>query len=193
MPSIWFVNGLHCATVSETCPFDVAGVSFPGVPGVVLGHNARIAWGATNAAVDVQDLVIETVDPADPSHYLGPDGASLAFATRTEQIAVSGGDPETIEIRETVHGPILNDVDERLADSPLMALRWSAIHPAAAPDRTYEAILGLNRATDFEEFRAALSLVRRAVPELRLRRRGRAHRLSAARLRADPLRSRRSR
>ncbi len=80
MPSIWFVNGLHCATVSEACPFDVAGVSFPGVPGVVLGHNARIAWGATNAAVDVQDLVIETVDPADPTHYLGPDGTSLPFA-----------------------------------------------------------------------------------------------------------------
>ena len=158
MPSIWFVNGLHCATVSEACPFDVAGVSFPGVPGVVLGHNARIAWGATNAAVDVQDLVIETVDPADPTHYLGPDGASLPFAVRTEQIAVSGGDPETIEVRETVHGPILNDVDERLVDSPLMALRWSAIHPSAAPDRTYEAILGLNKAADFEEFRAALSL-----------------------------------
>ncbi len=158
MPSIWFVNGLHCATVDEACPFDVAGVSFPGVPGVVLGHNARIAWGATNAAVDVQDLVIETIDPADPARYLGPDGASLPFTIRTEQIAVSGGDPVTIEVRDTVHGPILNDVDERLADSPLMALRWSAIHPAAAPDRTYEAILGLNKAADFEDFRAALSL-----------------------------------
>ena len=67
MPSIWFVNGLHCATVGEACPFDVAGVSFPGVPGVVLGHNARIAWGATNADPDVQDLVIETLDPADPT------------------------------------------------------------------------------------------------------------------------------
>ncbi len=158
MPSIWFVNGLHCATVDEACPFDVAGVSFPGVPGVVLGHNARIAWGATNAAVDVQDLVIETIDPADPSRYLGPDGASLPFTVRTEQIAVSGGDPVTIEVRETVHGPILNDVDEQLADSPLMALRWSAIHPATAPDRTYEAILGLNTAADFDDFREALSV-----------------------------------
>jgi penicillin amidase len=158
MPSIWFVNGLHCATVDEACPFDVAGVSFPGVPGVVLGHNARIAWGATNADPDVQDLVIETVDPADPARYIGPDGVSLPFTVRTEQIAVSGGAPVSIEVRETVHGPILNDVDKRLIDSPLMALRWSAIHPAAAPDRTYEAILGLNTAADFEDFRAALSL-----------------------------------
>ena len=67
MPSIWFINGLHCRTVSDACPYDVAGVSFPGVPGVVLGHNARIAWGATNIDPDVQDLVIETVDPADPN------------------------------------------------------------------------------------------------------------------------------
>ena len=121
MPSIWFVNGLHCATVDDACPFDVAGVSFPGVPGVVLGHNARIAWGATNADPDVQDLVIETVDPADPSRYLGPGGVSLPFTVRTEQIAVSGGTPVSIEVRETVHGPILNDVDQRLIDSPLLA------------------------------------------------------------------------
>jgi penicillin amidase len=158
MPSIWFVNGLHCATVDDACPFDVAGVSFPGVPGVVLGHNARIAWGATNADPDVQDLVIETVDPADPTHYLGPGGASLPFTVRTEQIAISGGFSVSLEVRETVHGPILNDVDKRLVDSPLMALRWSAIHPDAAPDRTYEAILGLNTAANFDDFRAALSL-----------------------------------
>ena len=78
MPSIWFINGLHCRTVSDACPYDVAGVSFPGVPGVVLGHNARIAWGATNIDPDVQDLVIEKVDPADPNAYIH-DGASTPF------------------------------------------------------------------------------------------------------------------
>ena len=44
MPSVWYINGLHCAPVGEACPYDVAGVTFPGVPGIVLGHNARIAW-----------------------------------------------------------------------------------------------------------------------------------------------------
>jgi penicillin amidase len=160
MPSIWFINGLHCTTVSDACPFDVSGVSFPGVPGVILGHNARIAWGATNADPDVQDLVVETLDPADPTHYLGPDGTSLPFTVRTETIAVSGGEPVTVEVRETVHGPILNDVDDRLTDSPLMALRWSATYPDAGPDRTYEAILGLNLAKDFDDFRSALELYR---------------------------------
>ena len=63
----------------------MAGVSFPGAPGVVLGHNARVAWGATNIYADVQDLVIETVDPADPGAYL-TDGGSLPFTIRHEKI-----------------------------------------------------------------------------------------------------------
>ena len=158
MPSIWYINGLHCATVSEACPYDVVGVSFPGVPGVVLGHNARIAWGATNVDPDVQDLVIETPDPADPARYLGPDGTSLAYTTRTEVIAVSGGQPVMLQVRETVHGPLLNGVDERLSSAPLMALRWAGTLAAAAPDRTFEAVLALNAAADFDDFRAALAM-----------------------------------
>jgi penicillin amidase len=154
MPSIWFINGLHCRTVSDACPYDVAGVSFPGVPGVVLGHNARIAWGATNIDPDVQDLVIEKVDPADPNAYIH-DGVSTTFEIRHEQIKVSGTDPFDLEIRSTVHGPILNDVDERLKNAPPMAIRWAA---NLEPDRTFEAILGLNRAASFQDFRESLSL-----------------------------------
>ena len=157
MPSLWYINGLHCATVSDACPYDVAGVSFPGVPGVVLGHNARIAWGATNVDPDVQDLVIETVDPADPTRYLAPDGTSQPFAVRTETIEVAGEAPVTLEVRETEHGPILNDVDSRLAGAPPMALRWTGIHPSAGPDGTLDAILALNVAGDYAAFRAAFS------------------------------------
>jgi penicillin amidase len=157
MPSVWYINGLHCAPVTDACPFDVAGVSFPGVPGVILGHNARIAWGVTNAGPDVQDLVIETVDPADPTHYIGPDGTSLPFTVRTEEIVVDGGETVRLEVRETIHGPILNDVDDRLRGAPLMAFRWTATHPDAGPDRTLEAFLGVSLASDFDEFRTALS------------------------------------
>ena len=155
MPSIWYINGLHCRTVSAACPYDVAGVSFPGVPGVVLGHNARIAWGATNVDPDVQDLVVETVDPANPNAYLH-QGKSLAFDVRHEQIKVKGGDPVDLEVRSTIHGPILNEVDDRLADAPPMAIRWSANLPT--PDRTFEAILGLDTAASFAEFRQSLRL-----------------------------------
>ncbi len=153
MPSVWYMNGLRCRTVSAACPYDVVGVSFPGAPGVILGHNGRIAWGATNVNPDVQDLYVETVDPANPANYLF-DGASLPFETRPETIQVAGGDPVTLTVRSTVHGPILNDVDDRLkADgTPLLALRWTAI---AEVDGTFDAILRVNTVGSFAEFRAA--------------------------------------
>src|SRR4029078_6732610 len=157
IPSVWYINGLHCAPVSEACPYDVAGVTFPGVPGIVLGHNARIAWGATHGDPDVQDLVIETPDPSDPSQYMGPGGTPRPFVERTEHILVKGGDPVDMTVRETVHGPILNDVEPKLKDAPLMALRWTSTSPDAGPDRTVESFRQLMRATDFDSFKAAFA------------------------------------
>ena len=154
MPSIWFMNGLHCRTVGPACPFDVAGVSFPGVPAVVLGRNARMAWGATNANPDVQDLFFETVDPADPGRYLHT-GPSKGFGTRVEVIKVAGGDDVVLNIRETIHGPVLNDVDPRLAGAPLLALAWTG---TTFVDRTVEAVFRLNTAATYDDFRAALSV-----------------------------------
>jgi penicillin G amidase len=152
MPSVWYMNGLHCQTVSEACPFDVVGVSFPGVPAVVLGHNGRIAWGATNVDPDVQDLFIERPDPANPGRYMYA-GESRPFTVRREVIRVAGRDPDVLEVRETVHGPILNDVDERLKDAPLLALGWAA---TSGPDGTFGAIFRLNTAANFAQFREAL-------------------------------------
>ena len=147
------MNGLHCRVVDAACPYDVVGVSFPGVPAIVLGHNARIAWGATNVGPDVQDLFRETVDPNDPTHYLYA-GQSIPFDTRTETINVAGGDPVTITVRSTRHGPVLNDVDTRLKDQPPITLEWTAIKE---PDGAFTSIFHLNTATDFDSFRAALS------------------------------------
>ncbi|HSO28586.1 MAG TPA: penicillin acylase family protein [Candidatus Sulfomarinibacteraceae bacterium] len=151
MPSIWIMNGLHCRVVDEACPFDVAGVSFPGVPAIVLGHNARVAWGATNVGPDVQDLYREKIDPADPKRYLF-NGESIPFDVRTETIRVAGGPDEVIEVRSTRHGPILNDVEPRLADSPPIALQWTSIHEA---DGALTSIFRLNTVRNFEDFRAA--------------------------------------
>ncbi len=153
LPSIWYMNGLHCRVVSAACPYDVAGVSFPSAPGVILGHNARIAWGATNTGPDVQDLFVETPDPANPDHYLYR-GASIPFTTREETIAVAGGDPLTITVRETVHGPILNDVVEDLAGSArLYALHWTAL---VETDGLIGAFLRLDAAASSADVRAAL-------------------------------------
>ncbi len=155
MPSVWYMNGLHCAVVSADCPYDVAGVSFPGDPFVILGHNARIAWGVTNIGPDVEDLFVEKADPKDPTHYLFRD-QSLPFTTRTETIKVAGGDPVTLIVRATGHGPVLNDVSDALRTLPdLYALRWTA---TAEPDHTLEAFMGLDAAGDFAAFRKALSV-----------------------------------
>ncbi len=62
MPGIWYQMGLHCNQVTPACPYDVTGFTFAGVPGVVIGHNADIAWGLTNLEADVADLFLEKVD-----------------------------------------------------------------------------------------------------------------------------------
>ena len=173
MPSIWYMNALHCRVVSAACPYDVAGVSFPSAPGVILGHNARIAWGATNTGPDVQDLFVETPDPANPANYLYK-GASVPFATREETIAVAGGDPVTITVRETVHGPILNDVVERAGRSQ---------GPLCAPlDRDGRGGRPDGHLPEDQRGRVVRRVPRRLPrlrcpgPELRLRRRRRQHR-----------------
>jgi hypothetical protein len=60
MPSIWYQIGMHCQPKSEACPYEIAGFSFAGVPGVIIGHNDRIAWGMTNNGPDVMDLYYKT-------------------------------------------------------------------------------------------------------------------------------------
>ena len=154
MPSVWIMNGLHCRTVSAACPWDVVGVSFPGAPAVILGHNSRIAWGVTNVGPDVEDLFRETVDPKDPTHYLYK-GQSLAFDTRTETIKVAGSADVTVEVRSTVHGPVLNGVDDRLATEAPIALHWTAL---AETDLTLQAFFRVDVAGDFTAFRDALKV-----------------------------------
>jgi len=153
MPSVWYVNGPHCRAVTAGCPYDVTGVTFPGTPGVIAGHNARIAWGVTNVNPDVQDLVMEKADPADPAKYVTATG-SVPFTVRTETVKVAGEADVTLTIRETAHGPIINDADTRLRSDPtLLALRWTA---TAKVDGVLEAFLAIDRASTFGEFRAAL-------------------------------------
>lgn len=163
MPSIWYENDLRCATVDDECPYTVTGFSFPGVPGVVLGHNERIAWGVTNEAPDSLDLFIERIDPSDPSRYEA-DGAMRNMEIRTEVIEVAGGESIDFSVRSTRHGPIISGLFGALDDlkrggavdipTPYaVAMQWTALEPAGV----FEAFLNLNRAGGWEEFREALS------------------------------------
>ncbi|MFC1466052.1 MAG: penicillin acylase family protein [Candidatus Brachytrichaceae bacterium NZ_4S206] len=152
MPSIWYINGLHCRVVNDACPYDVVGVTFPGVPGVVLGHNARIAWGVTNAGPDTQDLFIERPNPNNPDEFEF-QGKFEPARIREERIVVAGqAEPVVIRVRETRHGPILNDVLDELEEREPLALQWAALQPG----QLFKAVLMINRAQSWEQFRDAL-------------------------------------
>ena len=81
----------------------------------MLGHNGTIGWGFTTTNVDNQDVFVERVDPTDPNRYITPDGAR-PFAVREETINVLWGDPVQMRVRETRHGPVINDLTGRSDD-----------------------------------------------------------------------------
>ncbi len=171
MPSIWYQVALHCAPKSEACPFEVGGFSFAGVPGVVIGHNDRIAWAFTNTGPDVMDLFVLKVNPENPLQY-EYNGAWVDFETRTENILVAGGDPIELQVRISRFGPVISDVYGPLKDNVkpedeatpfkdqagielpapyAVALRWTALEPGSV----FEAIWGFNKAQGWDEFRNA--------------------------------------
>ncbi|NWF69396.1 MAG: penicillin acylase family protein [Chloroflexi bacterium] len=162
MPSIWYEVGLHCNTLSQECPFNVVGFTFAAAAGVVIGHNDNIAWGVTNMGSDSQDVYRIRVNPDNPLQYEW-NGAWRDMTVRDEIIRFGDGGELSFQVRETHLGPILNDntydpETEQLSgfnnENP-MAIRWSAIDPNA-PSQLLQAIVGINRASNWEEFRAAL-------------------------------------
>ena len=164
LPSIWAQMGLHCAQVSETCAFDVAGYTFAGLPGVIIGHNDRIAWGFTNLGPDVADLYLERI--TDDTYEL--DGVQMPLVLREETIEVAGGAPVTITVRSTGRGPIVSGVGTDYAavadgypaatgqpeGAYELSLQWTALTPGT----TAASIFAIDRARDWDEFRHAASL-----------------------------------
>ena len=147
-PSVWYLARLAAPGYS------VAGATLPGIAGVVIGANARIAWALTSLEPDVQDLYVEELDPADPSRYRWR-GAFRKFEVRRETIPVRGGRDVVVDVRRSVHGPIVTDVlDGAGSLGAAVALRWAALDDA---DATAEAIEGINRANGWSDFLAAVS------------------------------------
>ncbi len=151
-PVLWFL----CRIVTPDGWVKGAGV--PGIPMILLGQNEHIAWGTTAAMSDVQDLFVETLDPADPTRYLAQD-ISLAFESREETIRVRGAPDLKITVRTSRHGPVLSDVVPRVASlagsTSAVALSFSGLGDR---DRTAEAFLKLNRARNWKEFQDCLQV-----------------------------------
>ncbi|MGQ0762209.1 MAG: penicillin acylase family protein [Acidobacteriota bacterium] len=150
-PGIWYLTQLIAPGKH------VAGVTFPGLPGIVAGHNDRIAWGVTNLGPDVQDLYIEKFDRTNPTKYQTPSGLRDA-EVRQEEIKVRRdfGSPatqtQTFSVTVTRHGPIILE-----KDATRYALRWSLLDPATLQTG---GIFNVNRARNWKEFTAALSSYR---------------------------------
>ena len=142
-PSIWYPAVLH----AQADDLHVAGFTLPGVPGVVVGYNRDVAWGATNAMVDDMDFAIEALDDAGRRYRNGDSW--LEFAVRPETIQVRDAEPAVDTVRATVRGPVISDalpyVDETL--SVLFV-------PDAVPIRL-GGLFAMNRARSMEEFHAA--------------------------------------
>ncbi|MGW8374504.1 penicillin acylase family protein [Streptomyces sp. ODS28] len=163
LPSVWYQMGLHCKSVSSSCPYDVSGYTFAGMPGVVIGHNQKISWGMTNLGADVTDLYLEKIRDG---RYVY-DGKRIPYKTRKETIKVAGGADREITVRETNNGPIVSDRDEELrtvgdeapvdnsapdrGDGYAVSLRWTALRPGKSMDSVFE----LNKAQNFSQFRKA--------------------------------------
>ena len=136
-----------------------AGATAPGVPGVIMGRNGRIAWAFTTTGADTQDLFIET--PTPDGGYATPDGPR-PFLTRTERIGVRGAPDEVLTVRETRHGPVISDIRPQ-PDDTLMAVAAANL---ADGDTAASGFLALNRAGSVAEAGAAAKLITAPVQNM---------------------------
>lgn len=147
-PGVWFLMALHAPGI------DVAGMSLPGVPNIIAGHNRAVAWGFTNVMLDDVDFFIERPDPADSNKYLTPSG-SEKFEIIRDSLRVKGqAAPIAFSIRTTRHGPIISDVERRLKGSDAIAMQWAANDPS----HSLMAFPRFNRAKSAAELLAAIPL-----------------------------------
>ncbi|MFQ5839439.1 MAG: penicillin acylase family protein [Candidatus Methylomirabilales bacterium] len=133
--------------------FKVAGAAIPGVPAIAIGRNDRIAWGMTSAMPDDADLYAETLDPADPSRFrVGEEWRR--FVVREEMIPIRGAEPRRVRLRfvprQGVLCPLMSDVLP--GPGVPFSLRWTGLEPS----RGLDALLGMNRSANLEDFHASL-------------------------------------
>jgi penicillin amidase len=133
-------------TVHLVAPgWNAIGAGEPALPGIALGHNDSIGFGFTIVGIDQMDLVVETLNPANPNEYRD-QGAWRPLTTEREWIPVKGRPPFEIELQYTVRGPVLfTDRERRKA----FVLRWVGSEPGSAG---YLAALRLARAQNWSEF-----------------------------------------
>ncbi|MBX7056367.1 MAG: penicillin acylase family protein [Pyrinomonadaceae bacterium] len=149
-PGIWYLASLQSPTVHA------AGVTVPGLPAIIIGHNEKIAWGMTNVGPDVQDIYLETVDgdmAGGNARVKTPNGFQ-PLRSRKEKINVRGNlmkpdvSPVEMDVYETHNGPIV-----LTEGGKSYSLKWTALNPKSLELGTFYK---LNRAGDWQEFQNAI-------------------------------------
>ena len=150
LPSILFLHHL------KSPQFDAIGVSLPGLPFVVSGHNGKVVWGTTSAVADVVDLVIEQVDPKQPNKVLNQK-SPCALIEKIEKIAIRGEKTREIVMRRTCNGPLLNDMYPKLLpeNAPLVSIRWEL----PEVQNSFGSLLRANKSESLDELRSHLMKV----------------------------------
>lgn len=140
MPNLWYEAHLRSGTL------DVAGVTLPGMPYIIVGHNQRVAWGFTNVGPTVTDVFIENFNPQGayqtPSGWVQPEH-------RVEVIHVKGKPDVTVDVKITRHGPIITDLVP--GETRALALRWTLY------DGLHIPFFDVNMAQNWDEFTKAFS------------------------------------
>ncbi|MDP9267831.1 MAG: penicillin acylase family protein [Acidobacteriota bacterium] len=156
IPNIWYEAHLELTQPSEGKQLNAAGVTVPGFPYIIAGHNRRIAWGYTNLGPDVEDVYVEEFNGA--GEYKTPQGWQKP-EHRREVIKVKDAPDVALDVVVTRHGPVITGIVPE--ETRKIALRWNIYDEKLAPSSIY---WDLNTATDWTEFRAAWS--RHVAPSL---------------------------
>ena len=142
MPNLWYEAHLHSGVL------DVAGVTLPGVPYVIVGHNQRIAWGFTNVGPTVTDVYIENFNAQ--GEYQTPSGW-VQPEHRSEIIHIKGEPDVNVDVKITRHGPIITEIVP--GETRPLALRWTLY------DGFRMSFFDVDSAQNWEEFRHAFSML----------------------------------
>ena len=155
VPGIWYEADLE-APMSNGADFHAAGVTLPGVPFIVVGHNDHIAWGFTNLGADVQDVYIEHLrGTGDSAEFESPDGAWHRILHQTETIPVRGGKDVAIDVPATQHGNIITPIISGIfpTEKRALSLNWTIYDPV----NISASLLYIDSAADWTSFTSAFS------------------------------------
>ena len=142
VPNIWYMADL------EAPGFHAAGVTLPGMPFVIAGHNEHVAWGFTALMGDVQDLYVEKLDGK--GNYEDLDGSWKPLQVDHEVIKVRGGKDVVVDVESTGHGPLLNPILPK--ETRAIALKWTLYDSALNTLPLFE----IDTAANWGEFSSAL-------------------------------------